>query len=177
MSARTVWTEDVSLPLDFAVRMLERDGLRASPFDSHPEGDGSLRALGLEAITWTAWINALVDSERALASTANALEIPLRPSEAMDRLTDQIRGRETPWKAITGNDELRERVAALWGEYRDEGVRWQQTYALTRRHVHMAPENQRLLSRVLGRLPGVPEFSVFVVRYSSPVVMAADRDH
>jgi hypothetical protein len=176
MNATSVWTEDVSLPLDFAVRILERDGLRVLPFDVHPDGDGSLRALGLEATTWTAWVNAIVEGERALASTANALEIPLRASEAMDRLTDQIRDRETPWKAITGSDQLRMRLGALWGDYREEGARWQHTYALTRRHVHMAPENQRLLSRALERLPGAPQLSVFVVRYSSPVVMILPPD-
>lgn len=41
--------------IDFCVWVLEQDGLRVSPFDQHPDGDGSLRARGMTAETWLDW--------------------------------------------------------------------------------------------------------------------------
>jgi hypothetical protein len=48
--------------LDFCFWVLERDGLRVPPFDRHPDGDGALRAAGLNAPSWWAWL------ERAIAA-------------------------------------------------------------------------------------------------------------
>lgn len=176
MSAAISWTADVSLPLDFAVRVLERDGLRVRPFDIHAEGDGSVRALGLDAESWTAWVRALVGGERVLTSAAAALEIPLRPSIAADRLADKVRDYEDPWTKFPDIKAVRDRLADLWSENRAEGMRWRHAYMMTRQHDLLAPEHHRRLSRALQGLGGVPHLSVLVVRYSSPVVMVFPPD-
>lgn len=49
---------------DFCVWVLERDGLRAPPFDRHPGGDGRLRAAGMDADSWRAWLAAAVAARR-----------------------------------------------------------------------------------------------------------------
>lgn len=41
--------------VDFCVWILVVDGLQVTPFDRHPHGDGSLRALGLTQQSWRAW--------------------------------------------------------------------------------------------------------------------------
>jgi hypothetical protein len=46
------WSMDVERSVDFCVYALRRDGLRVTPFDRHPEGDGSLRTNGLDAESW-----------------------------------------------------------------------------------------------------------------------------
>jgi hypothetical protein len=47
--------------VDFCLWVLQRDGLRVPPFDQHPDGDGSLRALGLTADDWQTWFLRTLD--------------------------------------------------------------------------------------------------------------------
>ncbi|MEK6721555.1 MAG: hypothetical protein AABZ33_12950 [Chloroflexota bacterium] len=60
------WSMDIELPVDFCVRALRHDGLRVSPFDQHPDGDGSLREKGLDAASWRAWFAAVLDHHSRL---------------------------------------------------------------------------------------------------------------
>jgi len=57
--------------IDFCVWVLEKDGLRVSPFDQHPDGDHSLRSRGLTAEAWQGWImrTALLCDQRRLWQT------------------------------------------------------------------------------------------------------------
>lgn len=50
----------------FCVITLIRDGLRVPPFDRHPDGDGALRTLGLDATAWLAWVREVVVARRQL---------------------------------------------------------------------------------------------------------------
>ena len=52
--------------VDFCLWVLERDGLRVPPFDHHPDGDGTLRAAGLDAASWRRWIAQVVASRDEL---------------------------------------------------------------------------------------------------------------
>jgi hypothetical protein len=58
----SVWTVRLgpNMFLDFCVWVLERDGLRAPPFEQHPDGDGTLRGVGLTAEAWRAWFDRVV---------------------------------------------------------------------------------------------------------------------
>lgn len=47
--------------VDFCLWVLQVDGLQVPPFDHHPEGDGSLRALGLTADDWQTWFLRALD--------------------------------------------------------------------------------------------------------------------
>ena len=47
--------------VDFCLWVLQVDGLRVPPFDQHPDGDGSLRALGLTADAWQSWFLRALD--------------------------------------------------------------------------------------------------------------------
>ena len=57
---RWFWSEDVDVAVDFCVRALRHDGLRVPPFDRHPDGDGSRRALGLDPGGWRRWLDAVL---------------------------------------------------------------------------------------------------------------------
>jgi hypothetical protein len=41
--------------VDFCVWVIEQDGLPVPPFDRRPDGDGALRAAGLDAASWRRW--------------------------------------------------------------------------------------------------------------------------
>lgn len=47
--------------VDFCLWALQVDGLRVPPFDQHPDGDGSLRTLGLTADDWQVWLLRTLD--------------------------------------------------------------------------------------------------------------------
>ena len=47
--------------VDFSLWVLQIDGLHVPPFDRHPDGDGSLRALGLTADDWQTWFLRTLD--------------------------------------------------------------------------------------------------------------------
>jgi hypothetical protein len=47
--------------VDFCLWVLEVDGLHVPPFDQHPDGDGSLRALGLTEDSWQTWFLRVLD--------------------------------------------------------------------------------------------------------------------
>lgn len=53
--------------VDFCLWVLQVDGLHVPPFDQHPEGDGSLRALGLTALDWETWFLRVLDPQSAHA--------------------------------------------------------------------------------------------------------------
>lgn len=48
--------QDSNIMLDFCVWVLKSDGLHVPPFDRHPEGNGTLRAKGLDAEVWRSWL-------------------------------------------------------------------------------------------------------------------------
>ena len=47
--------------VDFCIWVLQVDGLHVPPFDQHPDGDGSLRALGLTEDAWQTWFLRVLD--------------------------------------------------------------------------------------------------------------------
>ncbi len=79
--------------VDFCFWILERDGLRLPPFDRHADGDGLLRAAGLDAASWYSWLERVIGAfdarRKALrASIKSPAEIgrlrALQPEELWD---------------------------------------------------------------------------------------------
>jgi hypothetical protein len=58
--------------VDFCVWVLEVDGLRAGPFDRHPEGNGRLREAGLDSAGWEIWFSDVVATLDAREKTFRA---------------------------------------------------------------------------------------------------------
>src|SRR5579884_2765472 len=50
--------------INFAVWVLEVDGMTVGPFNRHGEGNGELRALGQDQTGWKAWVAAMVGPYR-----------------------------------------------------------------------------------------------------------------
>ena len=61
-SSPWVSTIDFNRALDFCVWILELDGMQVYPFDRHPDGDRSLRALGLDADDWSRLARAVAEA-------------------------------------------------------------------------------------------------------------------
>ena len=165
---RWYWSEDACPPLDFCVRALRLDGLRAEPFDQHPDGDHSLRDHGLDAAAWRAWAEAVVDAQGRLGAHIRG------PEWRADRATlvALAHAASTPALLCPGIPELRARLGEMWAEYRPEGERWKQDMTRGKRRDRVAPHHERWLWQALGPLHGrLPTLSVFLVDYPMAAVM------
>jgi hypothetical protein len=95
--------------LDFCFWVLERDGLQVPPFDRHPDGDGSLRAAGLDAALWWVWI------ERTLAAHEDRREyLKAVARQEVDREPPRSLGPAALWN---GAPAVGQRLMALAEEF------------------------------------------------------------
>lgn len=90
------WSLRAYRPASFCVYALLVDGLRVPPFDRHPDGDGRLRAAGMDAPGWRDWLRAI--SEQAYA--------PVRQRHDQD-----------PDALWAGDPQVREQLRALRTAY------------------------------------------------------------
>lgn len=165
---RWQWSEDVSLPLDFCVRALRRDGLPVAPFDRHPDGDHSLRERGLTADAWRGWLEAVLAAGARLGAHVGD------PRWLEDRalLAQLGESAMTPARLCPGTAELRARLEELWAGYQPEGERWKREMTTGKRHDWFPPRHERWLWRALVPLrPRLETLSVFLVDYPVPAVM------
>jgi hypothetical protein len=165
------WSEDASPPISFCVHALVQDGLRVPPFDRHPEGDGTLRARGLDAHTWDSWVSAVVAAQRRLSGRVRAPDWPA------DRagLAALVEAASTPAALCPGTPGLRVRLGELWTEYQPSVERWRWDLTSGPRGVRnrLAPGEQRWLWKALMPFHDrLPTLSVLVVDYPVPAVMA-----
>lgn len=129
---------DFNMPIDFCIWTLETDGLRVSPFDQHHEGDGSLRAAGLDAQGWRAWLTEVVQLqyqvEHAFQQQLRVWHAEVRrhyqqSSQVHQSFTPphlpppnispmQIAEAHNPPAAWTGNAEGGKRLEELWEHYK-----------------------------------------------------------
>jgi hypothetical protein len=105
--------------VDFCVWTLEVDGLHAGPFLQHLDGNGSLRAAGMDYIGWEAWFSAVV-------AALDAREKSFRPRVAEPGLHGQRRQRlealkwwnqSMPPRLWTGSPPVRDKLEDLWEAY------------------------------------------------------------
>jgi hypothetical protein len=55
------YSQGFNMFVDFCVWVLEADGVHVPPFDQHSDGDGTLRAAGLDAEGWRIWLARVVN--------------------------------------------------------------------------------------------------------------------
>ncbi|MBO0779967.1 MAG: hypothetical protein J2P37_14180 [Ktedonobacteraceae bacterium] len=128
--------------LDFCLWVLQVDGLRVPPFDQHPDGDGSLQAMGLTAPDWQAWFLCVIDPEqrerdiKQLQQQANAEYLKISGEPDLEHLRQRIQAEQlkisqgpllppppafhfyhASWR---GNDAVRNRLIELHTQYKHE---------------------------------------------------------
>jgi hypothetical protein len=171
---RWSWSEDAFPPLAFCVHALVHDGLQVPPFELHPEGDGSLRALGLDAHTWRKWVAALLAQRATLSDYARHLANERDPSERRTTAMAVAEVLRRPGSFCPGSPELRGRLDELWTTYAPDGEAWKRRMTTGPQGIRnrLAPHEQRWLWK--GLLPfhdRLSTISVLLVDYSTPVVM------
>ncbi|GCF07526.1 hypothetical protein [Dictyobacter arantiisoli] len=88
LSTGPSWTysSGFNAAIDFCIWILEIDGIHIPPFDLHPEGNGSLRAKGLDTNNWRAWFARVVTSQDQRQSPATLWMSGSEMREALEKL-------------------------------------------------------------------------------------------
>jgi hypothetical protein len=168
-SDRWSWSEDINPAIAFCVQVLRHDGLQVPPFDRHPNGDGTLRALGLRPPSWREWLDALVEQLANLDEQVRSLDW-----RAHRRAIANIgRPLARPGIFCPGGRELRARLDELWVDYEPVADAWKRAMTDRPRHALLSPAEERRLWRGLEPFHArLPTLRVYIVDYPVPVVMA-----
>lgn len=113
--------ESVRPEVAFCLWALRRDGLKASPFDQHSDGDGQLRAAGLDADSWKRWLRAVVGAQEHFAQGIGD------GSASKDSLGLRRLGRAAADPVRFAPPKVRRVLRDWWLEYRDEGAAWRRS--------------------------------------------------
>jgi len=170
LSDRWYWTEDAFPPVAFCVRALILDGLSVPPFDRHPDGDGRLRDLGLDAKMWQAWLSAVVAQHAIMgeyARTATAAHAG-PPAEWVRAAAVVLRA---PGSFCPGPDALQARLNELFTAEAAEWEAWRWRMSDVR-HLHGTGRHQRALWRALAPFQDqLAPLSILLVEYPEPVAL------
>jgi hypothetical protein len=170
-SDRWTWSMDVERSVDFCISALRRDGLRVAPFDQHPEGDGSLRANGLDAESWRTWLTSVVDAHWRLKALSSADDLSRVDRQQIVEAFDTF---STPAGLCPGSSGLRTRLQALWAEYEPAGQRWEQAFSIGESSLlgrQMADGGARIWKGLLPYHERLTTLQVYLVDYPAPAVL------
>lgn len=165
------WEEDAFPPVAFCVQALVQDGLLVPPFERHADGDGRLRALGLDAAVWREWVISTLHQRATLAEFARALGTQgnQEPIRATARTAGDVL--RVPGSFCAGPNELRDRLSELWEGYAPIGETWKRRMSEVRPRFGSGPQQRALWNALTPFHDRLPTLSVFLVEYSEPVVM------
>lgn len=168
------WSEDAFPPVAFCVHALLHDGLKVSPLDQHPDGDGSLRELGLDALTWRQWLASVLGQQVTLSAVAKELGGDRDQAELRSTALAAAEVLRRPGSFCPGAPELQQRLDDLWAAYEPAGEAWKHRMTVgeegDRRRL-VPSEQRRLWQALLSFHDRLPTISVFLVAYPQPVVM------
>lgn len=166
------WTETHSLGIGFAIWLLQRDGLRVHPFDRHPDGDGRLRALGLDEPSWRSWIGAIAQAEADFAELMSRLDIRrASPGEREELLPRDLR--REPQHSWAGEPRVQRALDQLWPTYRVIGEGWINRVTSAKRRSRITGAEERRLWRQLEPLHDrLATLRVYPVDYNTRAELA-----
>jgi hypothetical protein len=170
---RWTWSSDAFAPLWFCVRTLTYDGLRVPPFDQHPDGDGRLRALGLDADMWQRWVAAVLRQNDDMGEFARSVRPNEPPTESeRQRILEASNVLVRPGSFCPGPNDLKRELDDMFVPLYHVGEEWRQRAFLEM----LSPDGSAGQARQIwkGLLPfhkRLPTFKVFIVEYPAAVVM------
>ena len=171
LSDRWSWEEDAFSPVAFCVRALVQDGLRVPPFDRHADGDGGLRALGLDASVWLEWLTAVLRQWQTLAEVARALAADGDREQLHATAMSAGEVLRVPGSFCPGSDELLDRLNELWVAWAPSGEAWRSRMSDIGSRIGSGRQQRALWKALLPYHDRLATLSVFLVDYPEPVVM------
>ncbi len=173
LHSRNPWSYrlDFNMMVDFCIWVLQIDGLHASPFDQHPDGDGSLRAAGLTGEDWRSWLQSVInlqdDQQQRLSQ--RALADPLNPPKDLSSLF--LPETHHPPSAWNDNDAVRNRLAELWEHYGPiSNQRKKREMGMSRAlHKEERQSGTRLYDELRPYHARIPPLTIYLVSYEQPL--------
>jgi len=168
LHSRSSWTFSggFDMMVDFCIWVLEVDGLHVPPFDQHPEGDGSLRATGLDAQGWQSWLMRVVNLQYEQQRTRKGPLI-----QQVDWQSVLVSEAYNPPHAWTGDVAVGNRLAELWEQYGPLSNERNKAEARLARKRHQVETDRRMnLWRDLSPYHSrIPTLVIHMVHYEKPI--------
>jgi hypothetical protein len=172
-------SQDTSEALDFCFHVLQEDGLPVPPFNRHPDGDGSLRAAGMTAESWQAWLmdvlQGLQEHKQAMQHWAQEQQAGVeQPMPSPDERLWQ------PALAWSGHPTVGQRLQELWEQYQqnekvNRGLNREiRTTLQMRRHTGQKPVNVWATLRPYHQR--IPPLKVYHIHYPGGVDLVVSPD-
>ena len=170
------FSQDTSEAIDFCFRVLQEDGLLAPPFDQHPDGDGSLRAAGMTAESWQAWLMDVLQLEREYEQTMPqwAQERRAGVEQPVPSLVERIGQPAVAW---SGSSAVGQRLQQLWEQYQQANTELHKEIRTTlqmRHHQGKKPVNLWAALRPYHRR--IPPLKVYYIHYPGGVDLVVPPD-
>lgn len=161
---RWYWLTDVNVGVNFCVWTLRADGLRAPPFDRHPDGDGTLREAGLTRTSWRSWLERVLDLQRQFHETSRRGVWP--PPRELALLSSET---YRPWEDAPAVGAA---LAELWPRYYAQAEVWRRRHTLETDPARppSAAEGRRLWRAVTRAHGDLPSLRVYLVDYPDVVL-------
>jgi hypothetical protein len=195
LHARNSWhyRQGFDPTVDFCLWVLQVDGLHVPPFDQHPDGDGSLRALGMTEDSWQTWFwRALDPTQREhdveqlrqlyLATYLNISHEPdvehLKQRYQAERLKISIDPPLPPPPAFyhyqaswRGSSAVKNRLIELEEHYKQGAIKRREWSADVERALHR--EEQKAATRLYDELQPyhhrIPPLNICLAAYERPL--------
>lgn len=154
------WGIDWAPEVDFAVWILQVDGLRVEPFVSHAVGSFRLSRLGLDADGWLSWVGEMVT--RRFLNSALAIHHDFARTAWWQLVRDLSQSRLDPASSWRGSTELGSELGELWMEYANARDRAQPPLGHDLRQVGQATlvQEWNKVQRFRGSLPMIQAFAI-----------------
>jgi len=166
------YSNGFNMMVDFCIWVLEVDGLQVTPFDQHPEGDGSLRAVGLDAGGWQSWLIRVVNLqyEQRQTNMKLVLEDPLNMQKRDFRsfFIPEVHNPPMAWK---GDATIGSRLVELWEQYKpvsNERRKWETKQLRTIRKEDRKG-SKRLYDELQPYHSLLPMLEILFVSYAQPI--------
>jgi hypothetical protein len=156
---------DAGGQIGFCLWALQRDGLKVAPYDCHPEGDGSLRALGMTEESWRAW------HERVLALADVAHDI-IRTGDHSPAARELVMTSFLPYRSWPGDAAIAARLAELHPQYEHARSGWKRNVHLHSDALRPTPREYRKWWRQLSAAhKALPPTRVFLLDYPVTLIV------
>jgi len=156
------FSHSFEMTVDFCVWVLEKDGLQVPPFDAHPEGDGTLRSVGLQAQEWRSWIAQVVQLQyRECQVLSRELKVGVDPTPFF------LAGAHNPPTSWSGNVGVGKHLDELWKQYKPlSNMRREWVPSLAKQWV---PVMHQLWNDLQPYHACFPALTIYLVKYPQQV--------
>ncbi len=172
-------SQDYSETIDFCFRVLQEDGLLSPPFDQHPDGDGSLRAAGMTAESWQAWLAVVLERQHEYEQTMQ--QWAREQHAGMEQPLPSFDGRIwQPVFAWGGIPAVGQRLQELWEQYQQSagangGLDKEIRTTLHKQH-QTGQKSVNLWAELRPYHQRIPSLKVYYIHYPAGVDLVVPLD-